>query len=97
MTTERKSRLARGPLQEYRNAVYIGHLLDDAVFDALNQGDDTDFLYRSGALDALDTLPAGSMRKISADLHEQSYIERGVSALELAEREEFINALFSSL
>lgn len=67
----------RSDLQDYHNQTYIGSLLDDQVFDILNKGEDMDFLYKHGALDALDFAPAGSMRGVGGRYYDQSFCERG--------------------
>ena len=80
--TSRKARRARCDLQDYRNSAYIAADLDDRVFDILNKGDDTSFLYRHGALDAPDILPAGSMISLDGELYDRATVTRGVSLIE---------------
>lgn len=79
-----KARRARADLQEYRNQIYIGHLYDDRVFDLLNKGEDTTFLFAQGSIDALDWIPAGAMYR-SGDYIEQRSCERGRTLAELEE------------
>ena len=80
-----KRRLARPPLQAYRNRDYALSELDDRVFDALNTGlDATPLLCTSGCLDELDQLPAGGMEAWgSLPFYDQIEWVRGMSLAEL--------------
>lgn len=56
------------PLQVYRNREYACHMLSDQMFDALNSPEleaSTVFLSSAGCLDAVDDIPAGSMRGLT--------------------------------
>lgn len=78
----RKSLPTRFPLQDYINRDYVLYLLDDDTFDILNKGIDGSFLMTSGCLDALDTLPAGSMVSVTGNFYDASYIHRERTAAE---------------
>ncbi len=92
-----KSRRLSEDLQVYRNGVYIAHLLDDGVFDALNASPHTDFLYRSGALDAPELIPAGSMRTVTSGWHDMSFVERGVSLQEALESDRIAEEIIDEI
>jgi hypothetical protein len=88
-----KARLMRCDLQDYHNQLYIAHLLDERSFDLQNEGGDKTFLFRSGALDAPDMIPAGSMRSLPGGYYDRSICERGVSIAEQVAHEAFMNEL----
>lgn len=90
-----KSRRCRSDLQDYYNQLYIGALLDERVFDIQNKGGSghCDFLYKQGALDALDFIPAGSMRYVGGHYYDQSVCERGRTLAEVEAENEFMNSL----
>lgn len=92
-----KARRARCDLQDYRNAAYIAADLDERVFDMLNEGDDTSFLYRHGALDALDILPAGSMTSSDGGLYDRATVTRGVSLLEQQAIDAWMKVIFREM
>ena len=77
--TYHKARRAREDLQDYRNQAYIASSLDETSFDLQNTGNDNSFLYNNGALDALDIMPAGSMRSINECYYDMTVCTRGVS------------------
>ncbi len=87
-----KRQLICTPEQVYRNRDYVSHLLDDNFFDAINKNDF--YLCLTGCLDAIDAIPAGSMRSVGISFgyayYGQSYIERGRTLAELQELESFI-------
>lgn len=76
-------------MQVYSNQAYIGWLLDDEVFDILNCGDGNDFLYKQGALDANDFIPAGSMYN-DGKYYDQTTCERGRTLAEVEEENNYI-------
>lgn len=89
-----KLRRVRSDLQDYYNDSYIGSLLDETVFDALNGSGDVTFLYRHGAMDAPDFIPAGSM-KCNPCGWDRSTIERGLTLAQTQERDSYLETLFS--
>ena len=91
-----KVRRARADLQEYRNRTYIGHLYDDRVFDLLNEGEDTTFLFAQGSIDALDWIPAGAMYR-SGDYIEQRSCERGRTLAELEEEAREVEEIIAEI
>jgi hypothetical protein len=53
------------PMQVYRNRDYACHMMSNAMFDALNTcklDSSTVILAASGCLDAIESIPAGSMK-----------------------------------
>ncbi len=93
-----KARRARPDMQDYDNRNYVAHLLDDRHFDAYNGmpegGSSTVTLATMGCIDALDEIPAGSMKVVfhSANHHQpslfdRSICERGFSLAEVLERD----------
>lgn len=91
-----KNRLAREPLQEYRNRDYVLHMMDDTVFDALNC-DSGLYLAASGCIDALDHIPSGSMRVVSNGIYDASTIHREIDAKQQKEIDAFMDELISSI
>jgi hypothetical protein len=90
-------RLARFPLQHYRNRDYVLHMVDDRYFDALNPGGHpTINLAFTGCIDALDNMPAGGMEG-EGRFYDQIECERGVSLAELQERAAFLDSLLAEL
>ena len=81
----RKSRLARHPLQAYYNRNYIGHLVDEQGFDMQNDGnlEGPFFAHAIGCLDALDYIPAGSVRHIGHYWYDIRVCVRGLTLAEL--------------
>ena len=90
-------RPARNSLQDYRNRDYVLSHLDDKVFDILNKGVDGSFLMTTGCLDALDVLPAGSMVSANNFYYDSSVINRGISAAEEKEINDFMMGLVDKL
>lgn len=78
-----KSRLCRDALQEYRNRDYVLSNVDDGIFDTFNDGY-TQFcgflIVTGGCLDALDHIPAGSMKSISDHWFDASNVHREIDA-----------------
>lgn len=81
----RKSRPARHPLQDYFNRDYIGHLVDGQWFDMQNDGsiEGPFFAHAIGCLDALDHIPAGSMRHICHIWYDATVCVRGRTLAEI--------------
>lgn len=67
------------PMQVYRNREYACHRLSPAMFKALNESGldpSTAHLSCIGCLDAIGSLPAGSMKGNVRDGSIQSYVQR---------------------
>lgn len=105
-TTPRRGRRQRPDLQDYRNRDACYHLLDDRVFDALNDhrldpdGTNTVGMVLAGCLDALDDIPAGSMVDRSGHwglMYDCSYVERGTTLAERRERDAFLDAMIDDI
>lgn len=86
------ARPIREPLQDYRNRDYVLHLLDERVFDALNKGSHVHLAF-SGCIDALETLPSGSMVSVSDRFYDASHVTRGISAAQEKEFDDFMKSL----
>lgn len=95
----KKARLARHAMQIYRNRDYVLSQLDEAVFDLMNTDGGGSFLACSGCLDALDEIPAGSMKMCMGQLplYDASYVNRGISAAEQADIDDFMNNLVDDI
>ena len=95
----KKARLAREAMQIYRNRDYVLSELDDTVFDLMNTDGGGSFLACSGCLDALDDIPAGSMKAMmgGSAFYDASYVTRGISAAEQAEIDAFMNSLVDDI
>ena len=93
----RKTRPARGPMQDYLNRNYVQAELADIYFDTLNVGKEGDFLFCTGCLDALDTFPAGSMKFVMASFYDASTIERGRTAAEVQKENDIMNSLMDEI
>ena len=80
-----RRRLARHPLQAYRNRNYIGHLVDDKWFDLQNDGsiEGPFFAHAIGCLDALDYIPAGSMKHVGHIWYDATVCVRGLTLAEI--------------
>ena len=89
------------PMQVYRNRDYACHMMSDAMFDALNDsrlGHSAVMDAVSGCLDAIESIPAGSMRgTVTRDGQEvlitPTYVQRSgmhLSPKERASREAFV-------
>ena len=80
-----RRRLASHPLQAYRNRNYIGHLVDDKWFDLQNDGsiEGQFFANAIGCLDALDYIPAGSMKHIGQIWYDATVCVRGLTLAEI--------------
>lgn len=79
--------LIRPHMQVYRNRDYVAHLLTPQMFSALNSGSAACqvTLATTGCLDAIDSMPAGSMEDLCDGRYfDQSLINRNYT---LAERE----------
>lgn len=95
----KKRRLAFDSLQPYRNRSYVAHLLDDRVFEAWNEDRDgacTLTLATTGCLDALDTMPAGSIRAMCNRHMGSSTETRGRTLAELQFLDDLIDDLMGS-
>lgn len=89
------ARLARMPLQDYQNRTYVMHLMDERHFDAMNTSGVREgcFLGTHGCIDALDILPAGSMKYICNNYYDASTIDRELTLKEVQAIDDYINSL----
>lgn len=81
----RKSRLASHPLQAYWSRNYIGHLVDEQWFDLQSDVsvEGPFFAHAIGCLDALDYIPAGSMKHVGSAWYDATVCVRGVTLAEI--------------
>lgn len=87
----------RHPMQDYYNRNYIGGLVDEQWLNAQHRAAEGPFfLHAIGCLDALDNIPAGSMVNIENQWYDASYCERGTTADEVRERDEYLMRLMTS-
>lgn len=91
-----KSRPAREAMQIYINRDYVLSRLDEKVFDLMNTDGGGAFLACTGCLDALDEIPAGSI-KASNEYYDASYITRGRSAEDQARIDAFMTRMLDEI
>lgn len=94
----RRRHLTTAALQSYRQRDYVAHLLDDRVFEAWNEdraGTCTLTLASTGCLDALETLPAGSVVAQCNRYMRPSTYERGRGWQEVRDADALIEALLN--
>jgi hypothetical protein len=90
---DKKRFQARHVMQDYRNRDYCQHMLDERIFDELNDGEtDALALMTTGCLDAMDHIPAGAMRG-EGRYYDQAMTVRGLSYQDLLDREELASRL----
>lgn len=92
MTTlkAQKKRLTCEPMQAYKSRDYVLSELDDNIFDTLNDGVYGNFLIFSGCIDALESLPGGSMISHSDKYYSQYTVQRGFTIQELKDFDELM-------
>jgi hypothetical protein len=64
-------------MSEYDNRRYCKLNLDKRHCDSMNNGKPGDFIVTEGCLDALDHIPAGSIRAVGENYYDQTYVRRG--------------------
>jgi hypothetical protein len=64
------------PMQQYINRECMMSMLDESVFDILNDGEFDLMVSSNGCLDAPSRIPAGSVRNLNDNFYTQSMITR---------------------
>lgn len=66
----------RPDFSDYDNRKYCKLNLDKRICDAMNTGAYGDFIVTEGCLDALENIPAGSVRYVGTAYYDQTYVKR---------------------
>lgn len=88
----RKATRMRSDMQPYMNQRYIAPMLDDNYFNVLIRHDC--ILYMHGAMDAIDSIPAGSMQSTRCGRwYDITSTQRGVSLKEQQRQAAYMESL----